>query len=175
MKILLINASPRKNGNTKQVLSFLAKQLKNQNITIINLIDFNIQRCRGCNICEKRKNHSCVITNDDVNKITNYILKANVFVIAFPSYFSNIPGILKDFIDRTNPYYFLKTLKGKKGAVICQGEYKLRTIKVGADSIGPFFRAHKIKNIGTVYFGMQNFHSKKIKNQITKLASKIKG
>lgn len=57
-KVIFINASPRKNGNTAQVLSECAEVIEKQGLKteIINLRGKNIESCHACGKCAKIKN-----------------------------------------------------------------------------------------------------------------------
>ena len=42
------------------------------------------------------------------------ISEASILVIGSPNYFDNVPGLLKNFIDRLHPFYKEQHLQGKK-------------------------------------------------------------
>ncbi len=67
---------------------------------LIDLSQFNIRRCTGCDACV-RKRPCPESEQDDMPKIEKELLRANGIIFAAPSYFTSVPGILKDLIDRS--------------------------------------------------------------------------
>ncbi|MDO4535267.1 MAG: flavodoxin family protein [Clostridium perfringens] len=97
--ILLINCSKRKK-NTYNLLIQSEKILKNYNFNteIINLYDYDIKFCLGCEHCILKG--GCVL-NDDVNTLMEKLKNCHGLIIGTPVYLNNMSGILKTFIDRT--------------------------------------------------------------------------
>lgn len=116
LKYLLISGSPRK-GNTDFILSEIYKTIK-QDKEIIFLKNKKIKHCLGCLSCDYKP--QCAI-KDDMDEIRDKMLNADVIIIGAPNYFDNVSGLLKDFIDRTHPFYKEKLLKGKKLFLIMVG------------------------------------------------------
>ncbi|MCK4553994.1 flavodoxin family protein [Candidatus Parcubacteria bacterium] len=119
-KILLISGSPRK-GNTDFVLSTIFDKV-DDNKELIFLRDKEIKHCMGCLSCHNKA--ECVI-NDDMTEIRDKILDSDIIIIGTPNYFDNISGLLKDFVDRTHPFYKAESLKGKKLILIMVGGGKI--------------------------------------------------
>lgn len=109
--ILIISASPRKNGNSDLLCnSFMdgAKEAGN-NVEKIFLKDENINYCTGCGYCvSNRKKCS---QKDDMVKLFDKMLNADTIVMATPIYFYTMNGQLKTFIDRLCAIY--QELSGK--------------------------------------------------------------
>lgn len=103
MEILGIVGSYRKSGNTdilvKKVLEGAEEQGINTNY--IFLPDYNIKDCKGCEGC--KTTYKCVI-KDDMQKIYSLIEKADAVVIGSPTYFYNVTGIMKNFLNRLYCY-----------------------------------------------------------------------
>lgn len=118
MKVLLLNASPKSTGATQEILSIVNSQIPSAVTTkIVCLGDLNIQYCKGCKTCY----NTCQCTiNDDMISLINQLDEADIVVIAAPSYWGDVPGQFKVFIDRctvyseTNPNPNHKTLKPDK-------------------------------------------------------------
>ena len=108
-KALLISGSPRK-GNTDFVLSKIYENISDDK-ELIFLREKQIKHCIGCLNCHNKP--ECVI-NDDMSEIRKKMLDSDVLIIGTPNYFDNISGLLKDFVDRTHPFYKAGLLKGKK-------------------------------------------------------------
>ena len=111
MNILVINASPKgKRSNTLQLADAFVGGIKDKrdsqgletNIEQIDLAKMNISSCRGCFACWKVTPGKCCI-DDDMKKIIEQILYADVIIYSFPLYYFNVPGILKNLIDRQLP------------------------------------------------------------------------
>jgi len=84
----------------------------------IALKDKNIKHCIGCLSCHNKP--ECVL-KDDMEEIGEKMLEAETIVIGTPNYFDNVSGLLKDFIDRTHPFYKFELLKNKKLILIMVG------------------------------------------------------
>jgi len=115
-KILLISGSPRK-GNTDFVLDKIFEALSGDK-KIIYLKDKDIKHCRGCLTC--LETGRCVI-RDDMDEINDDLLAADILILGSPNYYNNVPGLLKDFMDRTVPFSETDKLKGKKVFFVAVG------------------------------------------------------
>jgi multimeric flavodoxin WrbA len=79
--------------------------------------------------------------------------EAEIFILGTPNYFDNVSGLMKDFIDRTNPFYETDKLKGKKLITIVVGGGKVENSeKVGNRALKCFSYAHKLNYIGAYCF-----------------------
>ena len=99
MKLLAINGSRRKKGNTSCLIqSLLAPADKDGAQTeIIFLGDYNIGACTGCEGCGS--SWECVI-KDDFAQIVKKIDDADGIVLASPTYWYSVTSDMKRFIDR---------------------------------------------------------------------------
>ena len=77
MKIVAINGSPRKNGNTAILLKTVLSELEEQGFEtqLIQVGGTNIHGCRGCWACKKNKDGKCICNDDIFNNIVSYIEK----------------------------------------------------------------------------------------------------
>jgi multimeric flavodoxin WrbA len=102
MKIIAINGSPRKDGNTYILLNRVLDELKSEEIDteIIQLGGQRVRGCLGCNICWKEKNQRCAIEDDIINTCIEKMLKADGIIIGSPTYFANVTTETKALIDR---------------------------------------------------------------------------
>lgn len=109
-------------SNTKGNCYQLLNDLKEDEDSFIALADKEIQYCLGCNQCLKGLEDICVL-KDDMQEIYKEILKADKIIIATPIYMNHITGILKNVIDRWNPFGAKDTyLKGKKIYLLTIGQ-----------------------------------------------------
>ncbi len=122
MKVIAINGSPNKEGNTYGALKMVLKELEAEGIEtqIIHVGNAPIRGCVGCNMCYKNRNEKCVITGDDFNDFVQVIKDADGIILGSPVYYSGIAGTMKSFLDRlfyvsgANGNFF----KGKVGATL---------------------------------------------------------
>lgn len=99
MKVLIINGSPRINGNTSIAINELEKVFKENNIEY-NTFQIGNKAVRGCIACGYcYKNQKCVF-NDDVNEIAKYFEEADGIIVATPVYYASANGTLISFLDR---------------------------------------------------------------------------
>ena len=98
MKCLIINGSPKANGNTARIIDEFTKNFKGE-IDIINPFK-NISPCLDCGYCIKNK--KCCI-DDDFSKLL--LDDYEIIVIASPIYMSNLPGPMLNLISRFNFLY----------------------------------------------------------------------
>lgn len=105
-QVLIISASPRKNGNSDTLCNeFLRGAIDGGNqAEKIFLKDKKINYCTGCGACVNKKGN-CSQKNDDMFEILNKMITADVIVMATPIYFYTMCGQLKTFIDRTCSHY----------------------------------------------------------------------
>ncbi len=105
MKILVFNGSPKKEKSDTMHLTRAFLEGMNdfapQDVSYIDVIDKNIEYCRGCFTC-KRNGGTCVI-KDDVKEILDKILESDLLLFSYPLYSYGMPAPLKALIDRTLP------------------------------------------------------------------------
>lgn len=150
---LYISGSNRK-GNCYQI----AQDLKSENDTVIALAEKNIKYCKGCSACTKGLEQYCAI-KDDMKEIYNNMAEADNIIIITPIYMNHITGILKNVIDRWNPYSsHPELLKDKKIYIITVGQMSeeeneeiAKNIKEYFESLGEFieFKVEFLKNLSS--------------------------
>jgi len=100
MNIVLIYASPRKNGITSGILSEIRKNISSEHT--IDSFDMNKLKIKPCTSCLKcRPDKECVLPHDDAHVLSDKILHSDIIIIGFPTYWGNVPGTLKIFFDRS--------------------------------------------------------------------------
>lgn len=116
MKILGICGSPRK-GNSETLLHSILNSLNNKHETdCIILSESKLEYCKGCLSCSTT-NECC--TRDDMDIFRDKLIAADTIILTTPVYWDDVPAILKNFIDRTNP--FSKQLAGKNIYIVVCG------------------------------------------------------
>ena len=111
MKVIAINGSPRKDGNTNQALKIMAHELEQQGIEveIIHIGHLNIHGCIHCGYCWTSEGNHCVFKDDIVNETAKKMREADGFILGSPTYYAGIAGTMKAFLDRvffTSSGYF---------------------------------------------------------------------
>ncbi|MCG0278617.1 MAG: flavodoxin family protein [Thermanaeromonas sp.] len=118
-KVIAINGSHRKGRNTAALLLAVLEGAQEEGaaIELIELVDYNIKPCLGCNRCVGKS--QCTINDDDMTKLAEKLLQADGIVLGSPVYFGNVTGRMKVFMDRTRWLYLSKSLlSGKVGAAV---------------------------------------------------------
>jgi multimeric flavodoxin WrbA len=110
-KILGILGSPRKNGKVAFLLKTVLDACAASGHTVkqVDLYNLNLEYCRGCMVCREK---GCCIINDDLNSLAEEIIAYDVVVLAAPTYWANVPAIVKNLFDRMVAY-MMKDTKGK--------------------------------------------------------------
>ena len=96
MKVLLVNGSPRENGNTtralKEVADTLAAEGLESEITWIG--NKPVRGCIACGKCRKNANGRCAFNDDVANRIIEKLESADAIVIGSPTYYGQPNGAL---------------------------------------------------------------------------------
>lgn len=99
MKVLLINGSPRANGNTAIALDEMVKIFKEEGIEseVVQIGQKDVRGCIACGSCYKTG--KCVF-DDVVNECAVKFEECDGLVIASPVYYASANGTLISFLDR---------------------------------------------------------------------------
>jgi multimeric flavodoxin WrbA len=102
MKVIAINGSPRKDGNTYHALSIVGNELKANGIDfeILHIGHKMIHGCMACGKCAMNKDEKCSIETDDVNEFIQQLKMADGIILGSPVYYSGVAGTMKSFLDR---------------------------------------------------------------------------
>lgn len=99
MKVLMINGSPHKEGNTYIALEEMRKIFKQEGIEseILHIGNKSIRGCVGCRSCAQKGR--CVF-HDCVNEISPKFEECDGLVIGSPVYYASANGTMISFLDR---------------------------------------------------------------------------
>jgi len=102
MKVIAINGSPHKEGNTFHALNMVGDELKAARIgfEIIHIGHKPIHGCTACNKCAENKDEKCTQKTDIVNECIQRMKEADGILLGSPVYYSGIAGTMKCFLDR---------------------------------------------------------------------------
>ena len=102
-KIYAVNGSPRKNGNTAQLLQKALEGAASvgAEVKLIQLADLNFSGCRSCFACKKLANPApgCVL-KDDLAENLKELLQADGIIMGSPIYFGAESGLCRNFLER---------------------------------------------------------------------------
>lgn len=121
MNALIMNCSPVRDGATAEIVKVVSECLKEKyDIQSICIDDYHFNFCKGCRSCH---NTAKCVQHDDVDRIIEKYEWADIIISVSPSYWADIPGQFKAFIDRCTPWCnthepYAKIGGGKKGYAI---------------------------------------------------------
>jgi multimeric flavodoxin WrbA len=148
MNVLGLSGSMRKDGNTAHLIKLVLERCDSEGIKteFVSLAGKKIHPCLGCEKCKKTK--WCVIENDDWGAVMKKVLACEVLVIGSPTYYYDVCGHLKNFIDRTYSLYHDRSLSGRKGVAVAVQASKgaNRTIQ----TLEGFLSTHEFSSLGWV-------------------------
>jgi len=148
MRVLGISGSMRKDGNTAQLVKVILQRCEDAGIRteFVSLAGKKIMPCLGCEKCKEKK--WCINDSDDWNSVVLEVMKSDVLVVGSPTYYFDVCGQLKNFIDRTYSLYHDRKLAGKKGVAVAIHANKgaTRTIQ----TLEGFLSAHEFASLGSV-------------------------
>ncbi len=149
MKVLALEGSPRKGGNSSLLLDWVLEGVKKGGGGVVRLrvADLDIQPCTGCGVCLSAG--ECVI-RDDMDGVMDLVFSTHHMVVATPVYFYHVPAQLKALVDRFQPLWARKALlgvlpekRGRLAIVACGGtrgkrlfECVLLTFEILSPSLG---------------------------------------
>ncbi len=100
MKVLMLNGSPRNNGNTSIALNEMKSVFESEGVEVevVQVGDKLIHGCLGCGYCYK--NGKCVMDGDIVNELALKFEACDGLVLASPVYYASANGTLISLLDR---------------------------------------------------------------------------
>ncbi len=100
MKVLGINASPRKKGNTQTLVeaALSGAAEKGAETRLVNLRELNINGCMGCEGCKKQLGN-CV-QKDDLSPLLKEMMSYDAVVMGTPVYWYHVSAQFKILVDR---------------------------------------------------------------------------
>jgi len=105
MKILAINGSPRKQGNTSNIIAAMLAGAESvgAETTQVRLHDIDLKGCMGCLTC--RQNPGVCKQQDDLSPYLEALKTCHGYVIGSPIYMYHVSGQMKIFVDRVYSLY----------------------------------------------------------------------
>jgi multimeric flavodoxin WrbA len=156
MKVLGINCSPRKGGNTEILIKEVFKALEKEGIKteLFQLGGKKVAGCIACMKCRKKKDGICHQKNDVINECIGKMVKADAIIIGSPVYYADLTADAKALLEVAG--YALgaagNPLRHKAGAAV------IAVRRGGAihafDSINHFFLINEMIVPGSSYWNL---------------------
>lgn len=117
---MLIIVGSRREGNSLKLAKMISDKLEGSRINTRIIVPGNqlIHLCTGCMDCDK--NGVCDFNDDMISNI-ELVKKEDLIVFITPTRWNLLSGDIKIFLDRLNPLFSSKALKGKKAIIISVG------------------------------------------------------
>lgn len=156
MKVIGINGSPRKDGNTAILIQTVFSELNRQGIDteMISLSGQNIRGCTACRACMKLKNKQCIMTDDFFNVCLGKMIAADGIILGSPVYSAGVTSQIKAVIDRASIVLAANRglLKYKVGAAVIAAR---RGGAISAfDTLNHFLHSKEMFLVGSTYWNM---------------------
>ena len=120
MKVLMINGSPRKGGNTSIALAEMEKVFLQEGIEV-ETVQIGTKAIHGCIACNSCANLGQCVFNDVVNEVAPKFEAADGLVLGCPVYYASAPGTMISFLDRLfYSTHFDKTMKVGASVVVAR-------------------------------------------------------
>lgn len=154
MKVIGINGSARKGGNTAIIIKTVFEELEEKGIEteLIELADKEIKGCKGCFACAGKK--QCIIKDDFFNECFNKIVEADGIILGSPVYSADISSKMKAFLERAGVIVSTNSgmLKHKVGASVA-------AVRRGGgmhavDTLNHFLLNKEVLVVGSTYWNM---------------------
>ncbi|MEM3141706.1 MAG: flavodoxin family protein [Zestosphaera sp.] len=115
VKVLGLNASPRKYGNTYKLLEVALEtaSIYGAETKLIHIYDYDIKPCEGCLSDEQLACRPPCINNDDSWALMKEVLGSDALIIATPVFWYGPSGHLKNLIDKLTIFENMIFVDGK--------------------------------------------------------------
>ena len=119
MKVLLINGSPRREGNTFLALSEIAKVLEEEGIDseIVGVGTHAVRGCIACGTCKQHGDNRCIFDDDICNEVSARMAECDAVIVGSPVYYGQPNGTVLSLLQRML-YSAGKYFEGKPAAAV---------------------------------------------------------
>jgi len=186
MKVILLQGSARKKGNTAKALKWVEEELLTlgHGVESIYLTSRNLKGCLGCAKCKDHPDEVGCVQKDDIPEILEKIVNAQAVVFASPLYFWGVTSQLKAVIDRTYSLYtnyhqpgHASLVEGQRQALLVTGAGPWdNNAEAAFTAFGRLQNPHKAVNVGELFIGNCTTPEEmgdKIKQQVLEFSRKI--
>ena len=156
MRVVAVNGSARKHGNTERLIEAAFGPLREAGIEceLINLAGKEVRGCTACQKCREKKDGQCHGRKDFGNEVIDALRDADGVILGSPTYFADVSAEMKAIIDRVgytsmaNGGFFVR----KPGAAV------VAVRRGGAihvfDTINHFFLISQMIVVGSSYWNV---------------------
>ena len=150
MKVLMLNGSPKANGNTNAALLEVGRTLENEGISyeIFQMGGKPVRDCIGCGQCGEK---GCAFNDDDVNEFIAKAKEADGFVFGTPVYYAHPSGRILSFLDRAF-YAGGAAFRFKPGASVAVA--RRGGSSASFDCLNKYFGIAQMPVVGSTYWNM---------------------
>ena len=154
MKVVAFNGSPRRGGNTEQLIKEVFKPINDAGIEteFVQLGGQKVRGCIACMQCWENKDNRCAVKDDVINDCIERALSADGIIFGSPTYFTDVTAELKALIDRLG---FVSYANG--GLLIRKAGAAVVAVRRGGaihafDSINHLFQMSQMMVVGSTYW-----------------------
>ena len=171
MNVLILQASPRANGNTAWMAEEFRKAAEavGYNVTLVNVSRKKIAGCLACEYCHGKGNGAC-IQKDDMQELYPLMNEAEALVLAAPIYYFTLCAQIQAPIQRM--YCVNKPAKVKKMALLCSS-YSPNVYDGAKAEFRDICNYWSVKNMGVVTAKLDEQKTEETRQKIVKLVGKL--
>ena len=171
MNVLILQASPRANGNT----AWMAEEFKNaaeaagHQVTLVNVSKKKIAGCLACEYCHGKGSGAC-IQKDDMQELYPLMAEAEALVLAGPIYYFTLSAQIQLPIQRM--YCVNAPAKVKKMALL-MSSYSPGVYDGATAEFRDICNYWKVENMGFVSAKIDEQKTEETKQKVIELAGKL--
>ena len=173
MNILILNGSPRPNGNTASMIRAYAEGATEAGHTVhmVDVCKMKIGGCLACEYCHTKGNGTC-IQNDDMQSVYPLLKDAEMIVLASPIYYHSFTGQLQCTINRI--YALDKPKNLKKAALLMSSDSDLVYSGAIFEYQNSFLQYLNLQDCGMFAAYGKNNQSKELLDRLKDAGRKLK-
>ena len=150
MKVLMINGSPRTNGNTSIALGEMKKVFEEEGINA-EIVQVGNKAVRGCIACNRCAELGKCVFDDVVNELAPKFEEADGLVIASPVYYASASGEIMMFLDRFFGA-FGADMRYKPGSAVASARRGGTTSTI--DDLNKYFQINQMPVVSSNYWNI---------------------
>ncbi|MBQ6731893.1 MAG: flavodoxin family protein [Paludibacteraceae bacterium] len=171
MKVLILQSSPRANGNTAWMADEFKKAAESagHDVTLVNVSKKKIAGCLACEYCHGKGNGACV-QKDDMQELYPLMAETEALILASPIYYFTLNAQIQAPIQRM--YCVNSPAKVKKMALLCSS-YSPNVYDGATAEFRDICNYWGVENLGCVTAKVDEQKTDATKQKIAELANKL--
>ena len=171
MKVLILQGSPRANGNTAWMAEEYKKaaEAAGHEVTLVNVSKKKIAGCLACEYCHNKGNGAC-IQKDDMQELYPLMNEAEALVLAAPIYYFTLCAQIQAPIQRM--YCVNAPTKVKKMALL-MSSYSPNVYDGATAEFRDICNYWKVENMGAVTAKIDEQKTEETKEKILELVGRL--